>query len=48
MSQVLGMFGLVDSTMIQPVHAWWAFLNLQTVYFFNFPIFWRAAVNRKY
>jgi hypothetical protein len=39
MSQVLGMFGLLDFTMLQPVLAWCAFLNLWTVYFFNFPIF---------
>jgi hypothetical protein len=25
--------------MLRPVFAWWTFLNLRTVYFFNFPIF---------
>jgi hypothetical protein len=38
-SQVLGMFGLLDFTMLWPVLAWWAFLNLWTTYFFNFEIF---------
>jgi hypothetical protein len=28
MSQVLGTFQLLDFTMLQPVLAWWAFLNL--------------------
>jgi hypothetical protein len=28
MSQVLGMFGLLDFTMLQPVLAWCVFLNL--------------------
>ena len=39
MSQVLGAFGLLDFTMLWPVLAWRAFLNLRTVYFFNFPNF---------
>jgi hypothetical protein len=37
MGQVLGTFGLPDFTMLRPVLAWRAFLNLSTVYFFNFP-----------
>ena len=43
MSQVLGAFGLLDFTMLRPVLAWRTFFNLWTVYFFNFPIFFRAA-----
>jgi hypothetical protein len=39
MSQVLGAFGLLDFTVLWPVLAWRAFLNLQTDYFFNFPNF---------
>jgi hypothetical protein len=39
MSQVLGAFGQLDFTMLQPVLAWRAFWNLQTVYFINFHIF---------
>jgi hypothetical protein len=39
MSQVLGVFGLLDFTMLRPVLARRAFRNLGTVYFFNFPIF---------
>jgi len=39
MSQVLGRFGLLDFTTLWPVLAWRAFLNLWTVYFFNFPNF---------
>ena len=39
MSQVLSAFGLLDFTMLRPVLAWRAFLNLRTVYFFNFPNF---------
>jgi hypothetical protein len=46
MSQVLGAFGLLDFTMLRPVLAWRTFWNLRTVYFFNFPFFFRAAVNR--
>ena len=34
--------------MLRPVLAWRAFLNLRTVYFFNSPIFFRAAANRGY
>jgi hypothetical protein len=39
MSQVLGAFGVLDFTMLQPVLAWRAFWNLWTVYFFNFTNF---------
>jgi hypothetical protein len=39
MSKVLGAFGLLDFTMLQPVLAWCTFLNSLTVYFFNFKIF---------
>jgi hypothetical protein len=39
MSQVLDVFGLLDFTMLRPVLAWRVFLNLLTVYFFNFPNF---------
>jgi hypothetical protein len=39
MSQVLGAFGLLDFTSLQPVLAWRVFQNLQTIYFFNFQIF---------
>jgi hypothetical protein len=39
MSQVLGAFVLLDFTMLRPVLAWRAFLNLWTVYLFNSPIF---------
>jgi len=46
MSQVLGAFRLLDFTRLRPVLAWRAFWNLQTVCFFNFPNFFRAAVNR--
>jgi hypothetical protein len=35
MSQVLGTFALPDFTIL----AWQAFRNSQTVYYFNFPIF---------
>jgi hypothetical protein len=48
MSQVLSAFGLLDFTMLRPVLPWRAFWNLRTVYFFNFQIFFRAAVNRGY
>ena len=46
MSQALGAFGLLDFTMLLPVLACRAFWNLWTVYFSNFPIFFRAALNR--
>jgi hypothetical protein len=46
MSQVLGLFGLLDFTMLWSVLAWRAFWNLWTVHFFNFPIFFQATVNR--
>jgi len=39
MSQVLGAFGLLDFTMLRPILAWRVFLNLWTIYFFNFPNF---------
>jgi len=39
MSQVLGAFGLLDFVMLRPVLDWRSFLNLRTVYFFNFTIF---------
>jgi len=48
MSQVLGAFGLLGFIMLGPVLAWRVFWNLWTAYFFNFPIFYRAAVNRGY
>jgi hypothetical protein len=48
MGKVLGAFRLRDFTMLRPVLAWRAFLKLWTVYFFNFPIFFRAAANRGY
>jgi hypothetical protein len=48
MSQVLCAFGLLDFTMLRPVLVWGAFLNLWTVYFFNFPNFFRAVANRGY
>jgi len=48
MSQVLCAFRLLDFTMLQPVLAWRAFSNSWTVYFFNFPNFFRAAVNPEY
>jgi hypothetical protein len=41
MSQVLGTLGLLNFTMLRPVLAWQAFWNLLTVYFCNFPIFFR-------
>jgi hypothetical protein len=40
-----GAFGLLDFTMLWPVLFWREFWKLGTVYFFNFPIFFRAAVN---
>jgi hypothetical protein len=46
MSQVLGAFGLLDFTMLQPILARHKFWNLWTVYLFNFPIFFQAEVNR--
>jgi hypothetical protein len=45
-SQVLDAFGLLDLAMLRPVLAWLPFWNLWTVYFFNFQIFFQAAVNR--
>jgi hypothetical protein len=39
MSQLLGTFGLLHFNMLLPVLAWQAFLNLWTVYFLNFQIF---------
>jgi hypothetical protein len=39
MSQVLVTFGLLDFTILQPILTWHTFLNLRTVYFFNFPNF---------
>jgi hypothetical protein len=47
-SQVLGVFGLLDFTILQPFLAWRVFLNLRTTYFFNFPNFFGAAANREY
>jgi hypothetical protein len=46
MSQVIGAFGLLDFTMLQLVLAWCSFWNLWNTYFYKFPIFFRAAVNR--
>jgi len=43
MSQVLGTFGLPDFTMLRPVLAWRTFLNLRTVYFFDFPNFFSGS-----
>jgi len=49
LSQVLGAFGLLDFTKIRPVITWRPFLNLWTLYFFNFSNFlFRAAANRGY
>jgi hypothetical protein len=48
MSQVMDSFGLLVVTMLRAVVAWRAFLNLRNVYFFNFPVFFRAAVNHGY
>jgi len=39
-SQVLGAFELLDFNILRPVLARREFLNLRTVYFFKFPIFW--------
>jgi hypothetical protein len=39
MSQVLGTYGLLNFTMLQPVLTQRAFHNLWTVYLFSFPIF---------
>jgi hypothetical protein len=47
-SQVLGKFGLLDFTMLRPILTWRTFLNLWTVYFFNFANFFLAAANRGY
>jgi hypothetical protein len=38
-------FGPLNITMLQPVIAWRSFLNLPTVYLFNFQFFFRALVN---
>jgi hypothetical protein len=46
MSQVLGVTGLLDFTTIRSILVWRVLWNLWTVYFFNFPNFFRAAVNR--
>jgi len=46
MSQVLGVISLLDFTTIRSILVWHVLLNLWTVYFFNFPNFFRAAVNR--
>jgi len=48
MSQVLGMFGLLDFIMLWPILAWHAFLYLRTIYFFNFTNFFWAMANRRY
>jgi hypothetical protein len=47
MSQVLGAFGLLDFTMLQPVVAWRAFWNLRTICLILGFLFW-ASVNRGY
>jgi hypothetical protein len=39
LSQVLGVFELLDFTMLRPVLAWRAFWNLCTVCLFDFPFF---------
>jgi hypothetical protein len=39
---------VMDFTMLRPDLVWWAFWNLWNVYFFNFKIVFRAAVNRGY
>jgi len=43
MSQVPDALGLLEFTMLRPVLAWRAFLNLWTIYFFNFPIFFSGS-----
>ena len=48
MSQILGTFGLSDCTMLRPVLTCHAFRNLLNFYFFNFPNFFGAPVNRGY
>jgi len=48
MSQVFGAFGLLDFTVLRPLVAWPAFLNLWTIYFSNFPNFFLAAANHRY
>jgi hypothetical protein len=48
MSQVLGTFGLLDFTMLRSVLVWGAFWSLWTIYFSNFPNFFRAAANGVY
>jgi hypothetical protein len=45
MCQVLGVFGLLDFTMLRPVLTLCVFWNLRTIYFFNFTIFvWGMTV----
>jgi len=39
MSQVLGVFGLLDFTMLRPILDWRAFWNLWTIYFFGISKF---------
>jgi hypothetical protein len=39
MSEEMGAFGLLDFATLQPVLDWRVFLNLCTVYFFNFSNF---------
>jgi hypothetical protein len=43
MSQVLGAFGLLEFTMLQPIVTGRAFWNLRPVYFFIFPFFFSLA-----
>ena len=43
MSQVLGVFGLLDFAMLRPVLTWCAFWNLWTVYLFNFSKFFSGC-----
>ena len=45
-SHVMAAFGLLDFTILRPVLAWGPFWILCTVYFFNFPNFFRVAVKR--
>jgi hypothetical protein len=48
LNQVLDAFWLLDFTMFRPVLAWRVFWKLWTVYFFDLPFFFRAAINRGY
>jgi hypothetical protein len=41
MSQVLGTFGLLDFTMLWPFSLGVRFGTYETIYFFNFQIFFR-------